>query len=72
MVLAVFRVNIPAMSTVGYGVGMGEDGKTYQFVGDHRPMRDLGEAVARATTSDELPTVTLEAWQITSCVPPVS
>ncbi len=64
MLIAVFRVNIPAMSTVGYGVGKGEGGKTYQFVGDHRRMRDLGEAVARATREEELPTVKLEDWQI--------
>ncbi len=68
MLVQVYRVSIPAMSTIGYGRGQSEDGQWIEFVGDHRPMRHLGHAVALADSSDELPTVMLEAWQITSCV----
>lgn len=57
MTITVTRVNIPAMSTIGYGFGTDEDGNEVEFVGDHRPMRDIGEAIARARTPDELPTV---------------
>ncbi len=64
MVITVFRVFIPAMSTIGYGVGKDEAGKPYQFVGDHRPMRHLGEAVAQAPCEDALPIVEVEAWQL--------
>ncbi len=66
MHLTVFRVTIPAMSTIGYGTGKDERGKSYQFVGDHRPIRHLGQAVAGAASVDELPTVDLEDWQLTN------
>ncbi len=64
MFLTVYRVTIPAMSTIGYGVGKDENGKPYQFVGDHRPMRHLGEAVAQAAYEGQLPIVEVEAWQL--------
>ncbi len=71
MVLAVFRVNIPAMSTVGYGVGWDEEGEVVQFVGDHHPMRHLGEAVAAPRSMDDLSVVTdLDSWQFV-CIAPV-
>ena len=41
------RVNVPAMSTIGYGWGVDyETGDLVKWVGDHRPMRHLGEAIA--------------------------
>ncbi len=72
MIVTVYRVSIPAWSSIGYGYGLTLGGKFIAFTGDHRPLRHVGEAVARANSSEELPTVMLEAWQITSCVPPVS
>jgi hypothetical protein len=57
MIITVHRVSIPAWSTIGYGFGRGEDGQAYEFVGDHRPMRDIGEAIAAARSDEELPTV---------------
>lgn len=43
----VLEVNIPAMSTIGFAKGIDEDGNEVEFAGDHRPMRDIGEAVIR-------------------------
>lgn len=41
------RVVIPPMSTVGLGFGTTDDGTVAViFAGDHRLMRDLGEAIA--------------------------
>jgi hypothetical protein len=53
--ITVYRVNIPAMSTIGYGFGKDENGVDVMFVGDHRPMRDIGEAINNARSEDELP-----------------
>jgi hypothetical protein len=59
--VAVIEVTIPAMSTTGQGVGVDRrNGDTVWFAGDHRPMRELAQAVARG---DE-PTMELEPWQI--------
>jgi len=41
----VTRVNIPAMSTIGFGEGWTDQGQRVSFMGDHRPMRHLGEAL---------------------------
>ncbi len=50
------------MSTIGYGYGTDAlTGEEIRFCGDHRPMRDFGEALRH---SDEMPTVELEPWQI--------
>lgn len=45
MRVLVTNVHIPAWSTLGYGKGIDEEGDEVAFVGDHRPMRDLGEAL---------------------------
>ncbi len=71
MFLTVFRVNIPAMSTIGYGYGKDENGSSYRFVGDQRPMGHLGEAVAQAPCEDALPTVELEDRQLINPSPRV-
>jgi hypothetical protein len=63
MVVTVRRISIPAMSTIGYGWGTDEDGNEVRFAGDHRPMRDIGEAMQH-TTSAEPVVVELEDWQI--------
>lgn len=61
----VTRVQIPAFSTIGYGEGIDtETGKPVSFAGDHRPMRDVGAAIAVAETEDELPVVDLDEWQV--------
>ncbi len=70
MRVTVYAVNVPAMSTIGYGSGLDDEGNEVRFTGDHRPMRHLGEAVAQATDDDELPRVRLEAWQILRVSPP--
>ncbi len=53
--VTVERINIPPMSTTGYGWGRDEDGNTISFFGDHRPMRDIGEAIQFARDRDDLP-----------------
>ncbi len=47
MRLTVYRVTIPAWSTIGFGYGTNEAGEQGMFVGDHRPLRSLGEALSR-------------------------
>jgi len=55
-------VSVPAMSTIGYGEGIEtETGEEIRFCGDHRPLRDLGEALRYAS---EPPEVEIESWQI--------
>lgn len=62
MRVRVFRVSIPAVSTIGYGQGIDiETGDEIRFCGDHRPLRDLGEALRSAS---EPPEVEVEPWQI--------
>ena len=61
MHIQVFRVQIPAWSTVGYGKGRDSEGRPVRFIGDHRPMRHLGQALAQATAPI---TVEVEDWQI--------
>lgn len=63
MTVTVSRISIPAMSTIGYGYGTDEDGNEVRFIGDHRPMRHIGEAMQH-TTSDDPITVELEDWQV--------
>lgn len=61
MTVTVFRIRIPAMSTLGYGYGTAPEGQAVTFVGDHRPMRCLGQALGQATA----PVVAeVEDWQI--------
>jgi len=51
-------VSVPAMSTIGYGEGIEtETGEEIRFCGDHRPLRDLGEALRYASEPPE-------SWQI--------
>jgi len=55
-------VSVPAMSTIGYGEGIEtETGEEIFFCGDHRPLRDLGNALRYAS---EPPEVEIESWQI--------
>ena len=62
MRVRVFMVSVPAMSTIGYGEGIEtETGEEIRFCGDHRPLRDLGEALRYAS---EPPEVDIESWQI--------
>ena len=63
MVIQLLRVSIPAMSTIGYGTGLDDDGRIVKFVGDHRPMRDLGEAMKYASIHDPI-MVDLDDWQV--------
>ena len=57
------QVTAPELSTIGYGLGVNEEGHRVRFVGDHRPLRQLGEALAGA---DEPILVEVEDWQIFS------
>lgn len=63
MKIAVEHISIPAMSTVGIGYGTTEDGRKVTFVGDQRPMRDLGRALAE---SREPLTAEIEEYQLLS------
>lgn len=65
MNLKVVRVSIPRWSTIGYGWGYGEDGRLYVFVGDHRPMRALGEALGDGGSID----VNVEPGQVLGPAP---
>jgi hypothetical protein len=59
--IKVVRVSIPRWSSVGYGWGTNEEtGENVVFLGDHRPMRALGEALS----SGEPISVSIEAAQI--------
>ena len=64
MRVTVTRVNIPAMSTTGFGWGTNEQGQTVQFVGDHRPLRDIGKLIQQARSEDDLPVTDLNDYQI--------
>ena len=44
--IAVEQIAIPAWSTIGYGLGVDEDGRRVRFAGDHRLLRQLCEACA--------------------------
>ena len=62
MRVQILRITIPALSTIGYGHGIEIDtGEEIRFCGDHRPLRDLGEALRSAS---EPPEAEVEPWQI--------
>ena len=63
MTITLNRVTIPAWSTIGYGLGVDEDGRRVRFAGDHRPLRHLGEALAVA---EEPILVEVDDWQVLS------
>jgi hypothetical protein len=59
--IKVTQVRVPRWSSVGYGWGTNElNGEDVVFLGDHRPMRALGEAVS----SGEPISVSIGAAQI--------
>lgn len=60
MTLTLEQITIPAGST-GYGVGVDEVGRRVRFVGDHRPLRHLGEAL---TIARDPILVRVEPWQL--------
>ena len=72
MKVRVFGVSIPAMSTIGRGVGDELDdggevtGRVVTFAGDHRPMWHLGYAIEAASERGALPVIDLEDWQVLS------
>lgn len=72
IVVHVLRVEIPAMSTVGYGEGyaLGPDDACQmilvRFVGDHREMRVIGEALS---VLDEPPLASVPISAITQVQP---
>lgn len=62
MRVRVFKVSVPAMSTIGYGQGIEvETGEEIRFCGDHRALRNLGEILRFAS---EPPEAQVEPWQI--------
>lgn len=65
MRVKVTRINIPAMSTIGHGWGLDEDGNEVRFAGDHREMRHIGEAMQHASHEQSIE-VELEDWQVLS------
>ncbi len=66
MILTVLKLSVPAMSTVGCGVGVDEKGVKYWFMGDHRPMRYLVEKLKLQDQfgGDDPIQVEVENWQI--------
>ena len=64
MSVQLYHVSIPTMSTLGFGYGIDSaNGDEVCFVGDHRPMRHLGEALGSGA---EIIEVNVEDWQIIS------
>jgi hypothetical protein len=64
-IVQVREITIPPWSTIGHGAGFDIDtGDIVLFVGDHRPMRHLGDAICAARDEDDLPLVELADWQI--------
>jgi hypothetical protein len=62
MRVRVVRVSVPAMSTIGCAQGIDfETGEEVRFCGDHRPLRDLGEALRSAS---EPLVAEIEHWQV--------
>jgi hypothetical protein len=61
MRVQVQRVSIPAWSTIGHGEGLDEANRRVTFLGDHRPMRELGRALPNAT---EPVYAEVESWQL--------
>ena len=62
MHVQVLSISIPAMSTIGYGYGTEiETGEEIRFCGDHRSLRNLGEALRYASEPLE---AEIEPWQI--------
>jgi hypothetical protein len=62
MNVRVFRIRIPAGSTIGYGNGIEvESGDEIHFCADHRAIRYVGEILREAS---QLPKVYIEPWQI--------
>ena len=61
MTIMLERVTIPASSTIGHGLAVDQHGRRVHFAGDHRPLRQLGEALAAA---DEPILVEVEPWQV--------
>jgi hypothetical protein len=62
MRVRVFSVSVPVLSTIGYGQGIAiESGKEIRFCGDHRPLRDICEALRSAS---EPPVAEIEHWQV--------
>lgn len=61
MRVQVMSIRVPAMSTIGFGTGIDEAGSEIKFVGDWRPMRDLGEALQQGMDIE----VEIEDWQVT-------
>lgn len=59
MKATIYTVSIPAMSTIGTGDGIGEDGRVVRIAGDHRPMRELAEAIR----ADGPQVAEIEPWQ---------
>lgn len=67
MRVIIYHVSIPAMSTVGFGSGIdAASGDKVRFVGDHRAMRSLGEALDSGAETLE---VNVEDWQMISVSP---
>jgi hypothetical protein len=64
--VVVERINVPAMSTIGYGYGKRVDtGQKITFAEGHRYMRHLGEELMQSyRDTGEQPTVQIEQWMI--------
>jgi hypothetical protein len=62
--VTVEQVSVPAWSTVGYGYGRDRGNVEVGFVGDHRAMREIGDAIAAAETRDDLPVAYVDDTQV--------
>ncbi len=57
MLVKVHRVSIPASSSIGFAFYRDEDAVEHRIVGDQRPLREIGEVIARTGAADELPEI---------------
>ena len=66
MTIQILSVKIPAWSTIGYGTGIDENGNIVKFMGDHREMRHIGEALQNWGEDAEPVMTELEDWQVSA------
>ncbi len=53
MTITIQSIRVPVMSTIGYWSGTDEQGRWVGFVGDHRPMRHLGQSLVTLASAGE-------------------
>ena len=63
MRVQVHQITLPSGSSVAFGIGHNGNGFPVSFGGDHRAMRDIGEAL---TATGQSVAVEVDEWQLLS------